>query len=64
MLFAYLGDYSKVQAELLYVPGNQEIHLTHFIVIFPLLRWSAALRAISLSHALSERFVGDTVCRL
>ena len=48
---AHLTDYSIVLREFLYVLGNQNIHMTHFIEVFALLQWSGTKPAISSRYA-------------
>lgn len=51
---AHLADDSTMQTLLLYVLGNQKIHMTHFIVVFNLFWWSENESAISLRYAVSD----------
>ena len=47
----HLRDYTVQCKHNLYALGNQNICVTHFIVIFALLLWSGTKLAISLRHA-------------
>ena len=58
---AHLIDYRIVQTQLLYVLGNQKLHLTHFIVIFPLLHWSGTKSEIYQRYACPRYTLGPVL---
>ena len=50
-VITHLIDYRIMSVWLLYALGNQNFHVTHFIVIFVLLRWSGNKPVVSQKYA-------------